>query len=142
MRGTRIQSIVNELNGEKIDVVQWNPDLSYFIANSLSPAKVMNVMLSDEKGKTALVVVPDKQLSLAIGKEGQNARLAAKLTGWRLILRRQRSDYRTIDKLKEDKVLRERLANKVEIFNIPQSFLRKKSRLSTATPNSTFWSGY
>ena len=84
MRGTRIQSIVNELNGEKIDVVQWNPDLSFFIANALSPARVMNVMLNDEKGKTAVVVVPDKQLSLAIGKEGQNARLAAKLTGWRI----------------------------------------------------------
>jgi N utilization substance protein A len=84
MRGTRIQNIVNELNGEKIDVVQWNPDLSFFIANSLSPAKVMNVMLHDEQGKTAVVVVPDRQLSLAIGKEGQNARLAAKLTGWRI----------------------------------------------------------
>ena len=75
MRGTRIQNIVNELNGEKIDVVQWNPDLTYFIANSLSPAKVMNVMLNDASGKTAGVVVPDKQLSLAIGKEGA-ARIA------------------------------------------------------------------
>jgi N utilization substance protein A len=86
MRGMRIQSIVSELGGEKIDVVEWNPDLSTFIANALSPAKVSYVVLSDSSsnGKTATVVVPDDQLSLAIGKEGQNARLAAKLTGWRI----------------------------------------------------------
>jgi hypothetical protein len=77
---------VNELAGEKIDVVQWDSDVANFIANSLSPAKVMNVRLEDnpEVGKTATVIVPDRQLSLAIGKEGQNARLAAKLTGWRI----------------------------------------------------------
>jgi N utilization substance protein A len=86
MRGTRIQGIVNELNGEKIDVVEWSPDPAVFIANALSPAQVAKVHLYEdaEGGKTALVIVPDKQLSLAIGKEGQNARLAAKLTGWRI----------------------------------------------------------
>ncbi len=86
MKGTRIQSIVNELNNEKIDVVQWSPDVATYISNSLSPAKVMDAFLEEgnEEGKTAIVVVPDKQLSLAIGKEGQNARLAAKLTGWRI----------------------------------------------------------
>jgi len=127
MRGTRIQSIVNELNGEKIDVVQWNPDLSFFIANALSPARVMNVMLNDEKGKTAVVVVPDKQLSLAIGKEGQNARLAAKLTGWRIDIKSSSEAItETIDKLKEDKVLRERLAGKVEIFNMASTILKEK----------------
>ncbi|HEX8681095.1 MAG TPA: transcription termination factor NusA [Ardenticatenaceae bacterium] len=86
MKGTRIQSIVNELNGEKIDVVQWNPDESAYVANALSPAKVIETFLEEnnDEGKTAIVVVPDKQLSLAIGKEGQNARLAAKLTGWRI----------------------------------------------------------
>jgi N utilization substance protein A len=130
MRGTRIQSIVNELNGEKIDVVQWNPDLSYFIANSLSPAKVMNVMLTDEKGKTAVVVVPDKQLSLAIGKEGQNARLAAKLTGWRIDIKSaSEAITETLDKLREDKVLRERLANKSEIFNLSASIVQSKQPL-------------
>ncbi len=119
MRGTRIQSIVNELNGEKIDVVQWNPDLSFFIANALSPARVMNVMLNDEKGKTAVVVVPDKQLSLAIGKEGQNARLAAKLTGWRIDIKSSSEAIaETLDRLREDKALRERLAGKAEIFNM------------------------
>jgi N utilization substance protein A len=85
MRGMRIQNIVNELSGEKIDVVEWSPELTSYISNALSPAKVNNVVL-DEKAsiKTAIVVVPDRQLSLAIGKEGQNARLAAKLTGWRI----------------------------------------------------------
>ena len=83
LRGIRIQNIVNELNGEKIDVIQWSPDVAAFITNALSPAQIVGVGLSDEE-KIATVVVPDKQLSLAIGKEGQNARLAAKLTGWRI----------------------------------------------------------
>ncbi|MBI1298174.1 transcription termination/antitermination protein NusA [bacterium] len=85
MRGLRIQNIVNELAGEKIDVVEWSTDLRTYIANALSPAKVQSVLLDEESTvKTAVVVVPDRQLSLAIGKEGQNARLAAKLTGWRI----------------------------------------------------------
>lgn len=83
MRGIRIQNIVNELNGEKIDVVQWSSDTRDFIANALSPAQVVEVHLNDDD-HTALVIVPDKQLSLAIGKEGQNVRLAAKLAGWRI----------------------------------------------------------
>lgn len=85
LRGLRIQNIVNELAGEKIDVVEWDTNLARYISNALSPAKVQAVLL-DESGaiKTATVVVPDRQLSLAIGKEGQNARLAAKLTGWRI----------------------------------------------------------
>jgi N utilization substance protein A len=82
-RGIRLQSIINELNGEKIDVIQWHPDPGVFIANALSPAQVANIKIDGETN-TATVVVPDKQLSLAIGKEGQNARLAAKLTGWRI----------------------------------------------------------
>jgi len=81
LRGIRIQNIVNELNGEKIDVVAWNKDIPTFIANSLSPAQVLSVDLVTD---IATVVVPDKHLSLAIGKDGQNARLAAKLTGWRI----------------------------------------------------------
>jgi len=82
-RGIRLQSIINELNGEKIDVIQWHPDPAVFIANALSPAQVASSKIHEETN-TATVVVPDKQLSLAIGKEGQNARLAAKLTGWRI----------------------------------------------------------
>ena len=85
MRGLRIQNIVNELSGEKIDVVEWSGDLASYISNALSPAKVQSVILDDGNPiKTATVIVPDRQLSLAIGKEGQNARLAAKLTGWRI----------------------------------------------------------
>ncbi len=86
MRGVRIQSIVKELNNEKIDVIEWNPDQAVFISKALSPARVSAVFLDDdpETGRTATVVVPDDQLSLAIGREGQNARLAAKLTGWRI----------------------------------------------------------
>jgi len=83
LRGIRIQNIMRELNGEKLDVVTWSPDASVFIANALSPAQVLGVEL-DEGDGIATVVVPDRQLSLAIGKEGQNARLAAKLTGWRI----------------------------------------------------------
>lgn len=86
MRGVRIQSIVKELNDEKIDVIEWNPEQSAFIAKALSPARVTSVYLDDDpiSGRTAKVVVPDDQLSLAIGREGQNARLAAKLTSWRI----------------------------------------------------------
>jgi N utilization substance protein A len=83
LRGIRIQNIVNELNGERIDVVMWNPDASIFIANALSPAQISSVELNKDEG-VATVVVPDRQLSLAIGKEGQNVRLAAKLTGSRI----------------------------------------------------------
>jgi N utilization substance protein A len=88
MRGIRIQNVVNELNGERIDVVVWDPESSRFVANALSPAQVVSVMTRDEEN-TAEVVVPDRQLSLAIGKEGQNARLAAKLTGWRIDIKSQ-----------------------------------------------------
>lgn len=86
MRGSRIQNIVKELNGEKIDVIEWSSSAEQFILKALSPAKVASVYLERdvEEGQTALVIVPDDQLSLAIGREGQNARLAAKLTGWRI----------------------------------------------------------
>ena len=83
VRGNRIQSIVNELQGEKIDVVSWDEDPKQFIAKALSPSETVHVELSPVD-QTAIVVVPDRQLSLAIGKEGQNTRLAARLTGWRL----------------------------------------------------------
>ena len=82
-RGMRIQSVVSELQGEKIDVIEWSNDPAIFVASSLSPAKVVDVEVSDAE-KMARVTVPDHQLSLAIGKEGQNARLAAKLTGWKI----------------------------------------------------------
>lgn len=82
-KGQRVQNIVDELNGEKIDIVKWDEDPAVYIANALSPAKVVSVVARDEE-KTSSVVVPDYQLSLAIGKAGQNARLAAKLTNWKI----------------------------------------------------------
>ncbi len=82
-KGSRVRMVVGELRGERIDVVPWNEDPATYVANSLSPAKVDRVIV-DEDTHTATVIVPDDQLSLAIGKEGQNARLAAKLTGWRI----------------------------------------------------------
>lgn len=82
-RSIRLQSIISELNGEKIDVIQWDADPRIFIPSALSPAQVVSIELNETE-RTATVVVPDKQLSLAIGKQGQNARLAAKLTGWRI----------------------------------------------------------
>ncbi len=88
MRGVRIQNVVNELNGEKIDVVQWSEDPGRFVANALSPAQVLGVDVTESE-RRAVVTVPDGQLSLAIGKEGQNARLAAKLTGWRVDIKKQ-----------------------------------------------------
>ncbi|MEX2230310.1 MAG: transcription termination factor NusA [Dehalococcoidia bacterium] len=86
VRGSRIQNLVNELGGERIDLIRWDPNEAAFVANSLSPAEVVSIRL-DGDTHTAFVAVPDKQLSLAIGKEGQNARLAAKLTGWRIDIR-------------------------------------------------------
>ncbi|KNF08859.1 transcription termination/antitermination protein NusA [Gottschalkia purinilytica] len=91
-KGARVKAIVDELNGEKIDIITWSKDDTEFISNSLSPAKVLKVEI-DEKEKSALVVVPDYQLSLAIGKEGQNARLAAKLTGWKIDIKSE-SQYK------------------------------------------------
>ena len=82
-KGLRVQAVVDELRGEKIDIVKWNEDPAKYIANSLSPAKVVSVAVNEDK-KMSRVIVPDYQLSLAIGKEGQNARLAAKLTGWKI----------------------------------------------------------
>jgi N utilization substance protein A len=101
MRGVRIQNIVNELNGEKIDVVEWNEDPARYVANALSPAQVVRVSV-DEDTKTATVVVPERQLSLAIGKEGQNARLAAKLTGWRIDIKSEAAMRAAAERAREE----------------------------------------
>lgn len=82
-RGSRVEKVVNELKNEKIDIIKWSPDPAEFVANALNPAHVVSVFISESE-KICRVVVPDMQLSLAIGKEGQNARLAAKLTGWKI----------------------------------------------------------
>jgi transcription termination/antitermination protein NusA len=90
-RGSRVQAVVNELYGEKIDIIRWHEPASDFIREALSPAKPMSVTIHEE-AKSAYVVVPDTQLSLAIGKEGQNVRLAARLTGWRIDIRSEAQD--------------------------------------------------
>lgn len=85
--GQRVRTVMNELNGEKIDIIDWSEDGTKFVAEALSPAKVSEVIVTDKLAKAARVIVPDYQLSLAIGREGQNARLAARLTGWRIDIR-------------------------------------------------------
>lgn len=101
-KGVRVQSIVNELKNEKIDIIKWSKDPAEFIANSLSPAKVLSVEV-DEENKSAKVVVDDNQLSLAIGKEGQNVRLAAKLTNWKIDIK-SKSQKEKLD-AEEEKLL-------------------------------------
>lgn len=95
--GVRVNAIVEELGGEKIDIVKWDKDPKVYISNALSPADVIDVEIIDEKNKVARVVVPNDQLSLAIGKAGQNARLSAKLTGWKI-------DIKSEDQAKENEV--------------------------------------
>lgn len=105
IRGVRIQAIVRELHDEKIDVIEWNNDPAVYIAKAISPARVTGVYLNDttEGGKTATVVVPEDQLSLAIGRDGQNARLAAKLTGWRIDIKKlDEAAGDSLTKLRED----------------------------------------
>ncbi|GLZ75625.1 transcription termination/antitermination protein NusA [Actinorhabdospora filicis] len=85
--GSRVRAVMSELNGEKIDIIDWAADPAEFVGNALSPAKALRVEILDEDTRTARVIVPDFQLSLAIGREGQNARLAARLTGWRIDIR-------------------------------------------------------
>ena len=87
-RGSRVRMVVSELRGERIDIVPYNDEPARFVAKALSPARVREVLVDDE-GRSATIIVPDDQLSLAIGKEGQNARLASKLTGWRIDIKSQ-----------------------------------------------------
>jgi len=91
-RGLRVQAVMDELMGEKIDIIEWHPDVAEFVSNSLNPAKVVRVDIQEDE-KVARVIVPDHQLSLAIGREGQNARLAARLTGWKIDIKSE-SQYR------------------------------------------------
>ena len=87
-RGQRVDRVVTELRGEKIDIIKWSADPAEFVANALNPAHVVNVFVNEQE-KACRVVVPDNQLSLAIGKEGQNARLAARLTSWKIDIKSQ-----------------------------------------------------
>ncbi len=105
-RGVRVQAVVAELGGEKIDVIEWSEDASTFVAKALSPAQVIEVRI-DEEHRIANVVVPERMLSLAIGREGQNARLAAKLTGWRIDIRSDVSVAEAAKVLAEDALVEE-----------------------------------
>lgn len=104
-RGSRVQTVVNELRGEKIDIVRWSDRMDELIANALSPSKVISVTIYEEE-KMARVIVPDHQLSLAIGKEGQNARLAAKLTNWKIDIKSE-SEAEELEEEAEDEILDE-----------------------------------
>ena len=106
-RGARIQAVVSELRGEKIDVIRWSPDPSTYIANSLSPAKIHEVRLINADERIAHVLVPEDQLSLAIGKEGQNVRLAARLTGWKIDIKNlSKYDYAEEDRKMDEMTTR------------------------------------
>src|SRR6266581_2836565 len=97
MKGTRVQSIIRELRGEKIDIVEWSEDAVAFVTHALSPAKVQRVSIVDDRERVMEVIVEDKQLSLAIGKKGQNVRLAAKLTGWRIDIKSEEEKRREVE---------------------------------------------
>jgi N utilization substance protein A len=97
MKGTRVQAIIRELRGEKIDIVEWSEDPIVFVTNALSPAKVQRVSIVDDGGRVMEVIVEDKQLSLAIGKKGQNVRLGAKLTGWRIDIKSEEEKRREVE---------------------------------------------
>src|SRR5689334_24987394 len=97
MKGTRVQSIIRELRGEKIDIVEWSEDPIAFVTNALSPAKVQRVTVVDDRERVMEVIVEDKQLSLAIGKKGQNVRLAAKLTGWRIDIKSEEEKRKEVE---------------------------------------------
>ena len=130
VRGVRIQAIVRELSDEKIDVIEWSNDSPSFIAKAISPARVVGVYLSqtEEDGKTATVVVPEDQLSLAIGRDGQNARLAAKLTGWRIDIKSQvEAAGESLRKLEEDPQYKEMAEREAEAMEKISGMLEKKA---------------
>ena len=130
VRGVRIQAIVRELSDEKIDVIEWSNDAAAFIAKAISPARVVGVYLADddEEGNTATVVVPEDQLSLAIGRDGQNARLAAKLTGWRIDIKSQiEAANDALQKLREQPNYAEMAKREAETMEKVSIMLEKKA---------------
>lgn len=137
MRGVRIQTIVRELHDEKIDVIEWNSDPTIFIAKAISPARVTGVYLIDKPGagKTATVVVPEDQLSLAIGRDGQNARLAAKLTNWRIDIKSlSEATNDAVNKTKSDPVYADILEQEAELIGQIEVMLGKKAEGRPLTP--------
>jgi N utilization substance protein A len=137
IRGVRIQAIVRELNNEKIDVIEWSADPAVYIAKALSPARVSGVFLNEHArgAKTATVVVPEDQLSLAIGRDGQNARLAAKLTSWRIDIKSlPEASTDSLHKLQSDASYAALAANEVEVMPLVEATLAKKAEGRPVTP--------
>ncbi|TFH34452.1 MAG: transcription termination/antitermination protein NusA, partial [Anaerolineales bacterium] len=137
LRGVRIQSIVRDLNDEKIDVIEWNADPATFIAKALSPARVSGVYLDDDprRGKTAMVVVPEDQLSLAIGRAGVNARLGAKLTNWRIDIKSlPEAAADSLHRLQADGAYAETAAAEEEVLEKIEAILTKKEEGRPVTP--------
>ena len=138
IRGVRIQAIVKELHDEKIDVIEWNSDPALFIAKAISPARVNGVYLNEQKsggGKTATVVVPEDQLSLAIGRDGQNARLAAKLTSWRIDIKSlPEAGSDALSKLLTDTSLATLLESEKENITRMQELMSRKAEGRPLTP--------
>ena len=137
IRGVRIQAIVRELHDEKIDVIEWNPDPAMYIAKAISPARVTGVYLNEKSasGKTATVVVPEDQLSLAIGRDGQNARLAAKLTGWRIDIKSvPEAAADTLHKLGNDPAYEPFAQAEAENIQTVEAMLAKKADGRPLTP--------
>jgi N utilization substance protein A len=137
LRGVRIQSIVRDLNDEKIDVIEWNPESSVFISKALSPARVSGVFLDDneDRGKTAMVVVPEDQLSLAIGRAGVNARLSAKLTGWRIDIKSlTEAAIDSLSILTSDSEFSEMAKDEADVLEHVETILNKKADNRPITP--------
>lgn len=137
LRGVRIQSIVRDLNDEKIDVIEWNPDPATFISKALSPARVSGVYLEDspDRGKTAMVVVPEDQLSLAIGRAGVNARLGARLTGWRIDIKSlPEATQESLNRLSSDENFLDVAQREAEAMQQVESILAKKEEGRPITP--------
>ena len=136
IKGVRIQAIVKELHDEKIDIIQWDQDPVVYISKAISPARVSGVYLSEVEGsRTATVVVGEDQLSLAIGRDGQNARLAAKLTGWRIDIKSlAEAAADAVQKLRQDAELSALLPNVVETIPMVEEILAKKAENRPVTP--------
>jgi len=135
-KGTRVQAVINELSGEKIDIVEWSGDPAKFISASLSPAKVLDVKI-DEKRNQAKVIVPEDQLSLAIGIKGQNVRLAAKLTNWKIdIIARKEKEVKKLKKevvKKKEKVKKSAKSEKKTIKKKPKEETKEKTKIKKKT---------